>query len=54
MYELKIKGHIARNWGHVPICFKIGNVSLNFCMSLISMHIVLNCVKKIMFMKNSG
>ncbi len=30
MYELKIEGHIARNWGHVPICFKIGNVSPEF------------------------
>jgi len=30
MYELEIKGHIDRNWGHVPICFKIGNVSLKF------------------------
>ncbi len=30
MYELKIKGHVIRNWGHVPICFKIGNVSPEF------------------------
>jgi hypothetical protein len=22
--------HIARNWGHVPICFEIGNVSPEF------------------------
>jgi hypothetical protein len=26
----KIKEHITRNWGHVPICFKIGNVSPSF------------------------
>ena len=34
MVELKIKGHIARNWGHVPICFKIGNVSPEFLYSI--------------------
>jgi hypothetical protein len=42
MHELKIKGHIARNWGQ-----KFPNFCpLNFCMSLISMHIALNPVKK--------
>lgn len=23
----KLWGHVTLNWGHVPICFKIGNVS---------------------------
>jgi len=29
LYALK-SGHIARNWGHVPIFFEIGNVSPEF------------------------
>ena len=40
MYELKIKGHVTRNWGHVPICFKIGNVSPEFLANVFDFGII--------------
>jgi len=47
MCELKIKGHVTGNSGHVPIFLKSVTCPLNFrYMSLISMHIVLNPGKK--------
>ncbi len=47
MCELKIKGHVTGNSGHVPIFLKSVTCPLNFrYMSLISMYIVLNPSKK--------
>jgi hypothetical protein len=54
MYKPKIKGHVTINWGHVPICFKIGNVLPKFLLYVPDFNpYALNPAKKIMFMNNS-
>ncbi len=53
MYELKIEGHIARNWGQ-KFRGHVTDFKTNQYMSLISMHIEQNPAKKNIFMNNSG
>ena len=55
MYKFKIKRHVTRNWGHVPICFKIGNVSPEFLAYVPDFNAYsIKSHKKFMLMNNSG